>query len=213
MKKTINDPIFNFFLKNLFSANIFIKSIIALATLCSYMLCFYILFSYEFFPKGINYQFVRKSWMLLLMLMGLLAFVFFIYSYLARKTDFKYTNSAEGFYGKDLLLSMLPMTPIVQYIILNQDILSSFDSIMLFAVFFVVSFIISFLVPMVLGIIGSRTIIMIVGLSFSFLLYNMASLASEFSWHKSGSIAMQILILVIIFVILLYIYSLNKKIL
>jgi hypothetical protein len=213
MKNTIYTQIFDLLKKKIFDTDVFIKLMVGMAALCFYMLYFYILVSQEILPKGINYQFVRKSWMLLVLLISLLLISFFIYLNWVRKKEFKYTNSTEGFHSKDLLLMLLPMTPIMQYIILNQDILSAFDSIMVFVIFSAISLVLSFLVPMIFGIIGSRTIIMIVGISFSFLLFNMASISFLFSWHFSGNFIIQILILAIIFGISFSIYLLNKKIL
>ncbi|MBU2540887.1 MAG: hypothetical protein KJ593_03195 [Candidatus Omnitrophica bacterium] len=199
-------PPLDFLKKNIFTTGVFIKTIVAIA-----LLFFYAFVSSRFLPQGINYVFVTRLYQWLLMLMAMLYFVFFICFYCTRHGSFKYINSVEGFYIGDLFLLLLPMIPIVRYIILNQDSLSTFDSIMVFIIFFAVSFILTFLVPIVVGIIGSRKILMIVGLSFSYVLFNMASLASDFSWHLSGSLKIQFIVLVVFFTISLVIYSLNRK--
>ena len=94
----------DFFKKNIFTSVVFVKTMVAIALLFFYALVFSV-----FLPKGINDVFVTKLSKWLLMLIAALSFVYVIYFYLAKKRNFKYKKSVEGFHAGDLFLLLLPM--------------------------------------------------------------------------------------------------------
>lgn len=162
-------------------------------------------------PQGINFIFVTqlKRW---LFVPAIILFITWRVFFAPPKT--KKNNCADPhkwLQVKDLVLPLLPMTPIAQYILLNLDILTFFDIVAVFFIFFTVSFILIFLVPLALRRFESHKILMIVGLVFSYVLFNMASLASDLSWHCSGDFRIQLVILFIFFSISLFFYSLDEK--
>ena len=168
----------------------------------------------RYYGVGINYYFIKFTSMgTIQIIITAFSSALFIYLYYKKKMRFKLPNPYEKFYIKDLFLLLLPMTPIMQYIIMNQDILSLYDSLILFVIFIALSLILSLLIPIILGIIASKKIFMIAGLSFSYFLFNMASVSASlnYSWHMAGNNILLLFILVIIFIILFTIYLFDRK--
>jgi len=208
MKKSLVTQISLLLKNNEKITQIFVNTFIALSVLVLYMLL-----SIRFLPEGINKTFVTRFSIRIIILMIVLFFAFFLYFSLKRNRHILYKNTVESFYYSDVLLLLLPMTPIVQYIILNQYMLSFFDNIMLISIFLGLALILSFIIPFIFGIFSSRTVLIITGLSFSFFLFNMASMAADFRWIGIGSLNIQILIFSLTFIFLLFGYLFFRKIL
>ena len=128
------------------------------------------------------------------------------------KRAFKtFKNSIEKF---DFILLLLPLTPVVQYILSNQDTLSPLGSLYVFAVFAAFSVLFVIVVPALLGIIGSTKTLMILGLAFTSTITNMAALSSQLLWHERGDITLQLGVLSAIFLGCWIVYNLiNRKLL
>jgi len=198
----------DFLKKNILTPEVFIKTMLPIALLFSYAY----IFSCVLTP-GVNYFFVTALCSRLLALAAILFLMFSIYSYCTEQKDFKYVHSVEKFYTEDLFLLFLPMTPIVRYIILNQGDFSVGNNIIVFSFFLGLSFILVFLVPGMVSRVGPRKILMITGLSFSCMLFNMASLAADFKWHIAGDFKIQLIIFTVLLTISLVVYSWNRKLL
>lgn len=115
----------------------------------------------------------------------------------------------------DLILLLLPLTPVVHYIINNRDILSLPASLLILAVFFVLSLILVIAIPAGLGKVGSSGTLMIAGMAFTFMITNMASLSAGYRWFQTGNLKVQLLILAAIFAAgrILYLKPTGKKLL
>ena len=86
-------------------------------------------------PDGVNKVFMTRSAKYLLPITIFLFIGFFFVIGIRRiKPQFINTSKEELFAG-DLLLPFLPLTPVVQYIINNSDILSWFNYILIFCFF------------------------------------------------------------------------------
>lgn len=105
-------------------------------------------------------------------------------------------NGIEKF---DFILVLLPLTPVVQYILNNRDILSPLGSLYVFAVFVVFSVLFIIVIPSLLGIVGSTKTLMILGLAFTFTITNMALLSAEFYWFAVGSLKIELVFFSAIF--------------
>jgi hypothetical protein len=116
-----------------------------------------------------------------------------------------FKNSIEKF---DFILILLPLTPVVQYILNNQDILSPWGSLYVFAVFAAFSALFIIIVPTLLGIIGSTKTLMILGLAFTFMITNMAYLSAESHWYERGDLATQLFLLSAVFLVSWILYNL-----
>jgi len=119
-----------------------------------------------------------------------------------------FKNRIEKF---DFILILLPLTPVVQYILSNQDTLSPLGSLYVFAVFAVFSVLFVIAVPTLLGIIGSTKTLMILGLAFTSTITNMAALSAEVYWYERGDIVLQLGILSAIFLGCWIVYNLISR--
>ena len=114
----------------------------------------------------------------------------------------------------DLFLILLPLTPVVQYILNNQEILSSLGQLYVFAVFVIFSVLFIIIIPKLLSIIGSSKTMMIIGLAFTFTITNMAFLSANFHWFERGSLWIQLALFSAIFLVCWILYNLiGRKIL
>jgi len=167
----------------------------------------------RFLPQGINWDFVARGWKRMLVLMALVFVAFLLLIYFKKDKTFSFQKRLESISIDEALLILFPLTPIVQYIILNKDILSYVDIaiIVLFFVSLIVIF--AYMVPWALSIFASRQILTVVALSFLFTIFNMSSIAKTFKWHLAGSLPVQAGILLGTIIILLFLRMAGKKVL
>jgi len=92
----------------------------------------------------------------------------------------------------DILLILLPLTPITQYIASNKSILSSTESVLVFVFFALLLLLPIVIVPFLLKNLTSVHLVMSIGLAFAFSILNMASLSAQNSWHEVGSLRTQL---------------------
>jgi len=184
------------------STGILVNTLATAALLCGYALVFA-----WCLPQGINHGFVTWLYQRLLIVTPLVGAAFLIGRRYVKQPDLKSAHREEAPSIQDGYLLMLPLTPIARYVALNQDTLTISDSIMVFVIFGAIAALISFLIPAVLPRVGSRKVFMILGLSFSYVLFDMASLARELGWHRSGDAWIQALVFVGCFTMCLMIYT------
>lgn len=140
------------------------------------LLITYIFGVQAFLPEeGLNQEFLEK----LLPYIGLVTFsVFAVFIFLvwARgKGTVNFKKSVEGIELRDLLLVALPMAPIGQYIIANQDMLSLMQSGKVFLYFLAIAVAGVVLIPFILSPVISKSLSTPISLGFLFVLLNMAS--------------------------------------
>ena len=150
----------------------------------------YAFFVSRLFPEGVNFVFASRLWKLVLVsLVPVCVVSLVIMKFKKTKIDKKvFTYSIQKFHVSDLFLLILPLTPVVQYILNNQDILSPIDSIAVFVFFVIFSGLFIFIIPMFLGNPGSTRILMLAGLAFVFTINSMSLLSQYFSWFEKGSL-------------------------
>jgi len=154
-----------------------------------------------FLPEGVNKAFVTQSAKIFLPTTNFLFLAYFSYLGL-RKTKLQFfTTANEGFCTSDLVLPLLPITPVVQYLINNSEILSWFEGIVIFGIFLLFASLLIFVVPLLFRNIGSTRPLMFLGMAFAFLITNMASLTWRYKWYQEGSLSIQLLVLVCIWLI------------
>ena len=201
----------NSMLKKKFEVNFFVSNvlvpIVALALYCGS----FAYFSSHFLLEGVNYFFVsRLGKYVLLMTIGMcLTFIVMFKLKKDGKLAFKY--SAEKFYPGDFLLLLLPLTPVVQYILNNQEILSPVESgyVLVFFVFFSGLYI--FAIPAILGsVISTRTLKML-GLAFVFTITSMVSLSNYFHWFEKGALKTQLMFFGGAFLVTWLLYNFNQR--
>jgi hypothetical protein len=185
---------------------LFSNALIPLAVLTLYLVSF----SY-FLPKGVNRFFAEELWRPALILTGLVGLAVIALLRFKKASKLTFKKSVEKRIASDLLLLLLPLTPVVQYIFNNQDILSLWESFYVFgaAALFAVFF--TMVVPLALGKFGSSRTLMIVGLAFAFTITNMAALSQQFSWFEVGGVKIQLAVFSGVFLASWFLYDLNFK--
>lgn len=166
---------------------------------------------YVILPGGINQSFTR-----MLLCIALFLFVTAALSFLGLRnfrpvTTVRVNPVGEEFTKSDLFLLLLPLNPIVQYILLNKDILLWQDILAIIAIFGLASSVTILIIPQLLKRWLSRSIAIMVGLSLTFSMMNMAALARYFNWHRVGDFPIQIGLLLLVFVIGLVIYRKDRQ--
>lgn len=174
------------------------------------------------YPANVNGDFVGRVWIWSLVAAGLyliayVALPIFLRYFVvfegkkkgrqvseAKKTSRPaFKNSIEKF---DLILVLLPLTPVVQYILNNQDILSPLGSLYIIAVFLAFSVLLVIGVPALLGLTGTTKTMMLLGATFAFMITNMASLSAGAHWFERGSFPIQLIAFVGLFVVAWLLY-------
>ena len=125
------------------------------------------------------------------------------------RSDFK----TKRFTVSDLTLVLLPMTPVIQYVIANQNMLTIEDSLMSIGIFVSLTLLIAVLFPLLLGRLSAGRSLMFVGLSLSFVLFNMGLLSAHYEWRNEGDLPVQAGLLVLVFAVCAILYRVKKTIL
>ncbi len=165
------------------------------------------------YSANVNAVFVNGAWKfsLLLLLAAGSYLAFFVLFNRNNENKLTFKNSIEKLSVSDFFLILLPLTPVVQYILNNQDILSPLGSLYVLAVFMIFSVIFIIVTPTLLGIVGSTKTLMILGLAFTFTITNMALLSAEFHWAKAGSLMIQVALFSATFLISWTLYNLIDR--
>ena len=198
-------------LKKVFEVNFFFSNILVPGIVLILYCGSFAFLSRQFLLEGVNYFFVNRlgKYLLFVLAGAVLILIALLWSKPGSKLDFGQISSK--FFPGDLILLLLPLTPVVQYILSNREILSPASSlyILLFFVFFLGFYI--FAIPALLGFVMPTRTLMLVGLAFMSTLISMASLSDTFTWFESGSLKIQLLFLGGVFFIVWLLYHLNRR--
>ena len=160
---------------------------------------------------GVNYVFaIRLFKYSMPMLVGVFL-VILVQTKFIKKERFSFKNPLEKLSLADSFLLLLPITPVVQYIILNRGILSVIESIYLLAIFLLFSGMLIYVIPVLIGFVSSTWTLMLLGSAFSFTITSMALISQYFSWFEKGSFRIQLIILGGVFLICWFLYHFNNK--
>jgi hypothetical protein len=160
-----------------------------------------------FLPDGVNKVLVTRSAQLFLPRTIFLLFAYVLIIWLMKEKIQVFHKTKEKITIGDFVLPLLPLTPIVQYMANNSDILVWSEYIAIFLIFFIFVSIPIFVVPQLLKNTSSFRPLMFLGLAFSFLITNMASFSRQFKWHQYGSLKIQLLVLVGLWLVSWIIYQ------
>lgn len=171
------------------------------------------------FPSGINSKFTMQAinWIVALIPISFLIFILLVFltnekplNYLIKDQSLFNFKKIERFEFKNLIFLFFPMTPIVQYVILNNEMLSISNSVIIIFFFLILTFIFAYVIPWILSVVASRETLTITSLGFLFIIFNMPLLAAHSSWHQEGSILVQLLLLILIITLLLILNFISK---
>lgn len=99
----------------------------------------------------------------------------------------------------DGILILLPLTPVAQYILNNQNILSPAGTMFLVAVFAAFSVLFVIALPMTIGRVGPARPLVFLGLAFTFTVTNMAALSAHRHWFEEGHFGWQLAVFGVVF--------------
>lgn len=171
--------------------------------LTSLLLNGYILFGKQFLPaEGLNQEFLAKITPYAISFSLILFGLFLVFVWMKDKGTLRFRKEAEGIELKDFLLLALPMAPIIQYIIANQDILSIAESLKVFVFFFVAAGLIVLVIPTLLSPVIAKNLTLALTLGSVFIIFNMASFGRVI-WLSRIAMILAALIIVV-FLLLFY---------
>jgi hypothetical protein len=164
----------------------------------------------QLLPNGdlsVNRAFVDAAWKILLLAAGIIfLFVFFFSRIRGDKASLPQTADV-SIKPADSLLVLLPLTPIVQYVLNNQNILSVTGSLSIIGVFAAFTIVISLIIPKLFAKFGLASTLMMTGIAFAFTIINMASLAASQNWFERGELTFQLAQFFAIFAMGTLVYS------
>ncbi len=165
------------------------------------------------YADNVNAAFAGKSWRFFLLLTVVFSLVFLFGFRLAGDKKTPLPTERGRFRAADLLLVLLPLSPVVEYVINNQDILTPRGSLYVLIVFFVFSGLFAIVIPVLLGRFASLRTLMLLGTAFAFMVTGMASLSASFNWLEAGNFRIQLLIFGGIFIVgrILYGSAVGRK--
>jgi hypothetical protein len=170
----------------------------------------YLLIGSQTFPSGgYNDKFFTMGLPLAAYTLVGVCIMWLILMWIRDRGSWEYNKEHEKFSAQSLLVLFLPMTPVVQYIIANQDILTFGDSLVVGAFFLVISAVLTVGISWLLSSVIPQLLTMTVTLSLIFHVLNMANLVSLFSGEKRLQVAVFFLAALVIFLLL----AVNKKLL
>ncbi len=138
---------------------------------------------------------------------SVIATLFFLLSYIvwkiiSRRMAFALEKSFEKFSFSDFALILIPMTPIAQYILSNQESLTVLNSMIIFLIFAIAISILGIVIPVLLSKIASKHLIVTASISFLSTLMIMAYVSASRGWDRKGDIGIQLLVMLIFVIVL-----------
>ncbi|HET9906577.1 MAG TPA: hypothetical protein VFQ23_08045 [Anaerolineales bacterium] len=168
-------------------------------------------FSSRFLLKGVSYFFASSLAIYGLFLLVAVALIFLVMLKIRTGGKLAFKPSLEKINREDFLLLLLPLTPVVQYVLHNQDLLSVVDSVYVLIFFLFFSSFYIFAIPAVLSSVISTRTLMVLGLAFVFTITSMASISDYFAWFEMGSLTIQVTVFGFVFVISWFLYKSNQR--
>jgi len=161
--------------------------------------------------EGVNFVFTSRLSKYLLIFVVLISLLVIILR-LTREDERSETQTLrEKVSLSHLPLLLLPLTPVVQYLINNQEILSLLDILLVLGFFILFSFIYIFAIPALVGKYSSVQILMGLGLAFAFTMINMSVLSQNFNWFGHGGLKTQLIYFGIVFLLIWGMLKTNNK--
>ena len=138
---------------------------------------------------------------------SVIATLFFLLSYIvwkiiSRRMAFALEKSFEKFSFSDFALILIPMTPIAQYILSNQESLTVLNSMIIFLIFAIAISILGIVIPVLLSKMASKHLIVTASISFLSTLMIMAYVSASRGWDRKGDIGIQLLVMLIFVIVL-----------
>ena len=176
------------------------------AVITSVLLLAYTFIGRKVLPKpGLNVDYLTALTPYLIIASLFVTLLFVLNIWILKKGRFTFNNHKEPLDKKDFAVLAMLFTPIIQYIILNTDILAFKDMIAVLLIFLIISIAFVLIVPLAISPIVSKKFTIPATLSFVFVIFNMAS------FSKTSSFKMITVVMLSILIIGFILYLLDKK--
>lgn len=164
-----------------------------------------------FLNDGVNYFFAIRILKGASILAGAVIVLCLIIKIADRSQQVKWIQPPEKIQPGQIIILLFPLTPIVEYLFSNRNMLSFTNVLVIVGFFVLFCSIYILLIPIILRQVTHTRILMSLGTTFTYSLLNMASMSQSFSWLKFGSMKVQLPILVVIFLVAWVLLGLKNK--
>lgn len=159
-------------------------------------------------------MFTDRLWKYLLGLLAALLVLTVLAWVFNKNKRLSFCKFAVNLHPADFLFLLIPLTPVVQYMINNETILSLMDIALTVGFFIAFSSIYIFIIPTLFGFLRSSRTLMALGLAFAVTIINMAALSQQFHWFTKGNLKIQLVYFTVFFLVGLVLFHLkNRKLL
>lgn len=163
-------------------------------------------------PDGINLAFAESVWKALLVSVPILTWAYIATRILSNKRVAFFKKNIEGIIIYDFAFALIPIIPVIQYIIANRDWITIGNSLLIILIFFVASISLCVVIPAILSVFAYKYLLIAATTSFLFTIINMASLSASYGWHGEGVLYVQLLVFIVLFLFLTFLRLLPGKI-
>lgn len=170
----------------------------------------YFLISALLLPEGINAVFVSE----MSAIAGIFTIIcaFFYPLFFKRSRHISFIKDSEKLNLHDFIYVLIPLTPVIQYIFLNQEELSLRDSFLVFGFFAVISVIFCAIIPAILSVFAPKKVFSILSSGFLYVIFNMTALSAGYSWSGRGKPEIQAGVFIVVVAVLFLLALLPRKI-
>lgn len=162
-------------------------------------------------PAGVSKDYATRAAAYLVPL-TILSWIAFFFARRLKWTDRELSNTiGDRWSPSDLILLLLPLTPVMQYVLINADILTLLDAAVVVCFFAAGAALLVLVFPTLLGRTGASRPAMYMGLAFAFSLGYMAVLTNQAGWHEWGSLKIQLPVLAGVWIISWLLFRLNLR--
>ncbi|HQP61274.1 MAG TPA: hypothetical protein PKX41_08695, partial [Anaerolineaceae bacterium] len=167
--------------------------------------------SARYLPAGVNQVFTDRLWKYLLGLLAVLLVLTVLAWVFDKNNRLSFRKFTVDLHPVDFLFLLLPLTPVVQYMVNNETILSLTDIALTVGFFIIFSSVYIFIIPVLFGFLRSTRVLMALGLAFAVTIINMAILSQQFHWFAKGSLKIQLVYFAVFFLVGLILFHLKNR--
>jgi hypothetical protein len=198
-------------LAKILNVNILFKDIFIPLALLAFYSGSFAFFVSRLLPESLNVDFAGRLFTYLLGLMVIMCLITMGRLVTRRDEKLILRGPCQKITGSDFILLLIPLSPVVQYILSNQEMLTPLDSLVVLVCFVLIAGITILAIPALLSSFSSSRILMSLGVAFTFTISSMAVLSQQFSWYKTGSMKILLPYLFLVFVAAWLILGIKNK--
>ena len=185
------------------SAGISLAGFLAKTITVVLLVLIYSVIAMQVLPDGINVVFVERLSKWLSGLLSMLVLALIAYRLIAKGKNFTRNKKLATIRISDFCFALIPLTPVVRYLIANQQELALANMVVVFAIFALISIVFCVIVPVLVSIFTWRYVAACISASFLFVIFNMPSLIFGIASSKQDPFTIQILVFIAAIFILL----------